>query len=53
MPGSGDSRPREFTAEERDALSRWSPGFSRSAAFEEPLVNHDDKQSPKFFEMTS
>jgi hypothetical protein len=36
MPGSGDSRPREFTAEEREALSRWSPGFSRSAAFPEP-----------------
>ncbi|MBC7852700.1 MAG: N-6 DNA methylase [Pirellulaceae bacterium] len=36
MPGPGDSRPREFTAVEREALSRWSPGFSRSAAFPEP-----------------
>jgi hypothetical protein len=36
MPGSGDSRPREFTPAEREALSRWSPGFSRSSAFEEP-----------------
>ncbi|MGI8979837.1 MAG: type ISP restriction/modification enzyme [Pirellulaceae bacterium] len=30
MPSTGDSRPREFTAEERAAFSRWSPGFSRS-----------------------